>query len=90
MGIYDRVMAHKRGYRLKANEKILKYFLYNSVEDPVRAIIEQLKRVVEVNSIFDMGNGIIFENHPHALSDVAEEVVTGETPSTPLQTPDRI
>jgi hypothetical protein len=59
------------------------------VEDPVRAIIEQLKQVDEVSSAFDMGNGIIFENHLHAISDIAEEVVARETPSTPLQTPDR-
>ncbi|KAH8647540.1 hypothetical protein BGZ61DRAFT_542501 [Ilyonectria robusta] len=72
-----------------ANEKTLEHFLQNSVEDPVRAIIEQLKQVDEVSSAFDMGNGIIFENHLHAISDIAEEVVARETPSTPLQTPDR-
>ncbi|KAH7124494.1 hypothetical protein EDB81DRAFT_207492 [Dactylonectria macrodidyma] len=35
-----------------------------------------------------MGNGINFENHPHAISDVAEEVIAWETASTPPQTPD--
>jgi hypothetical protein len=40
-------------------------------------------------SDFDIGNGIIFENHPHAISDAAEEVVERETPSTPPQTPDQ-
>ncbi|KAH6973345.1 hypothetical protein EDB80DRAFT_884426 [Ilyonectria destructans] len=64
-------------------------FLHNSVEDLVRAIIEQLKQVEEVNSAFDKGKGIIFENHPHAISDVAEEVIARDTPSTPLRTPDR-
>ncbi|KAM0272852.1 hypothetical protein ACHAQH_008566 [Verticillium albo-atrum] len=34
-----------------------------------------------------MGDGIVFDNHPHAISDVAQEVVDRETPSTP-QTPD--
>ncbi|RXG41091.1 hypothetical protein VDGE_30363 [Verticillium dahliae] len=34
-----------------------------------------------------MGRGIVFENHPHAISDVAQEVADRQTPSTP-QTPD--
>ena len=72
-----------------ADEKTLEYFLHNSVEDPVRNIIEQLKNVPEASSAFDIGNGIIFENHPHAISDVAEEVVDRETPSTPPQTPNQ-
>ncbi|KAK2670233.1 hypothetical protein RAB80_014370 [Fusarium oxysporum f. sp. vasinfectum] len=71
-----------------ADEKTLEYFLHNSVEDPVRAIIQQLKQVEEVSSAFQIGDGVVFENHPHALSDVAEEVVDRETPSTPPQTPD--
>ncbi|KAH7131168.1 hypothetical protein EDB81DRAFT_135184 [Dactylonectria macrodidyma] len=82
-------LGNRISQRSIANEKTLEHFLHNSVEDPVRAIIEQLKQVEEVSSAFDIGNGIIFENHPHALSDVTEEVVTRETPSTPPQTPDR-
>lgn len=54
----------------------------------MRAIMEQLKQVEEVSRAFEMGNGIIFENHPHALSDVAEEVVDRETPSTQPQMSD--
>ncbi|KAH6957508.1 hypothetical protein BKA56DRAFT_601775, partial [Ilyonectria sp. MPI-CAGE-AT-0026] len=50
--------------------------------------MEQLKQVEEVSRAFEMGNGIIFENHPHALSDVAEEVVDRETPSTQPQMSD--
>ncbi|KAH7118405.1 hypothetical protein EDB81DRAFT_848123 [Dactylonectria macrodidyma] len=61
---------------LVADEKTLEYFLHN-----------RLKEVDEVRSVFDLGNGIIFENHPHAISDVAEEVVDRETPSTPPSTP---
>ncbi|KAH8657230.1 hypothetical protein BGZ61DRAFT_594238 [Ilyonectria robusta] len=72
-----------------ANEKTLEHFLHSSVEDPVRAIIEQLKQVEEVSCAFDIGNGIIIENPPYAISDVAEEVIVRETPSTPPQTPDR-
>ncbi|CRK39490.1 hypothetical protein BN1708_001691, partial [Verticillium longisporum] len=79
------------GYRISqrpiANEKTLEYFLHNSVEDPVRTISEQLKQVESVRRAFDMGRGIVFENHPHAISDVAQEVADRQTPSTP-QTPD--
>ncbi|KAK8010338.1 hypothetical protein PG990_009303 [Apiospora arundinis] len=69
-----------------ADEKTLEYFLHNSVEDPVRAILEQLK-VEEVGSVYQIGDGIIFENHPHAISDIAEEVVAREIPASPPQTP---
>ena len=55
------------------------------MEDLVRAILEQLK-TEEVGSIFQIGDGIVFENHPHAISDVAE-VVARDTPATPPRTP---
>lgn len=69
------------------DEKALEYFMHNSVEDPVKAIMDQLKEVEEVRSAFHLGNGIIFENHPHTISDVAKEVVDRDTP-TPPSTPD--
>jgi hypothetical protein len=72
-----------------ADEKTLEYFLHNSVEDPVRNIIEQLKDDPDASDAFNLGNGIIFENHPHAISDIAEEVVERETPSTPPRTPNQ-
>ncbi|KAG6989444.1 hypothetical protein IWW34DRAFT_873831 [Fusarium oxysporum f. sp. albedinis] len=71
-----------------ADEKTLEYFLHNIVEDPVRAIIQQLKQVEEVSRAFRIGDGVVFENHPHALSDVSEEVVDRETPLIPPRTPD--
>ncbi|KAF5966609.1 reticulocyte-binding protein 2 like protein a [Fusarium bulbicola] len=37
---------------------------------------------------FQIGDGVIFENHPHTLGGVAEEVVERETQSTLLRTPD--
>ncbi|EXL90018.1 hypothetical protein FOIG_16704 [Fusarium odoratissimum NRRL 54006] len=70
-----------------ADKKTLEYFLHNSMEDPVKAIIQQLKQVEEVSRAFQIGDGVVFENHPHALSDVAEEVVDRETPSTLPRTP---
>ncbi|ODA82745.1 hypothetical protein RJ55_01254 [Drechmeria coniospora] len=56
-----------------ADEKTLEYFMHNSVEDPARAIMDQLSQISDVRDAFDVGNGIVFENHPHAISDIAEE-----------------
>ncbi|KAK0612581.1 hypothetical protein B0T17DRAFT_593489 [Bombardia bombarda] len=72
-----------------ADEKTLEHFLHNCVEYPVRAIIDQLKQVEEVSDAFDLGNGVIFENHSHAISDGAEEVIAQENPPAPPQTPAR-
>ncbi|KXH68190.1 hypothetical protein CSAL01_11474, partial [Colletotrichum salicis] len=69
------------------DEKALEYFLHNSVEDPVKAIMDELKKVEEVKNAFDLGNGIVFENHPHALSETAAEVMERNLPSTPPSTP---
>ncbi|PON19986.1 hypothetical protein TGAM01_v211146 [Trichoderma gamsii] len=71
-----------------ANEKGLEYFLHNSVEDPVRSILHQLKEVEQIRSVYEIGDGIIFENHPSAISDVAEEVADREN-SLPPRTPDQ-
>ncbi|TLD03388.1 uncharacterized protein PgNI_12346 [Pyricularia grisea] len=69
-----------------SDEKTLESFLHSSVEDPVKAIIDQLKQVENLRNTFELG-GIIFENHPYAISDLAEEVVYRDTPSTPPATP---
>ncbi|KJZ69498.1 hypothetical protein HIM_11115 [Hirsutella minnesotensis 3608] len=71
-----------------ADERTLEYFMHNSVEDPVKHILEELRQIDRMREAFDMGNGIIFENHLHAISDVAEDVVARDRPSTPPQTPD--
>ncbi|KAG8664071.1 uncharacterized protein FPOAC1_014138 [Fusarium poae] len=68
-------MGNRVSQRPIGDEKTLEYFLHNSVEDPVRAIVQHLKQVEEVGRDFQIGDGVVFENHPHALSDVAEEVV---------------
>jgi hypothetical protein len=81
-------LGNRLAKRKIADEKVLENFLHISVEDPVKAIVDQLKEVEEVRSAFHLGNGIIFENHPHAISDMAEEVVDRDTPSTPPSTPD--
>ncbi|PNH36351.1 hypothetical protein BJF96_g623 [Verticillium dahliae] len=82
------VLGNRVSQRPIADEKTLEYFLHNSVEDPVRAIIHQLKMVEEVSRAFQIGDGVVFDNHPYALSDVAEEVVDRETQSTRPRTPD--
>ncbi|KAK2005269.1 hypothetical protein LZ32DRAFT_633654 [Colletotrichum eremochloae] len=69
------------------NEKALEYFLHNSVKDPVRAIMDKLKEVEEVKNAFDLGNGIVFDNHLYAISDTAEEVVSRSVPLTSPSTP---
>ncbi|KAI1157439.1 hypothetical protein F5B18DRAFT_645050 [Nemania serpens] len=69
------------------DEKTLEYFMHVGVEDPVTAIMDELKKVGEFRSAFDIGNGIIFENHPNAISDSAEEVVAREAELSPPQTP---
>ncbi|KAJ0125568.1 Uncharacterized protein HZ326_31327 [Fusarium oxysporum f. sp. albedinis] len=71
-----------------ADEKTLEYLLRNSVEDPVGVIIQQLKQVEEVSRALQIGDGVVFENHSHALSDVSEEVVDRETPLISPRTPD--
>ncbi|KAK8013798.1 hypothetical protein PG991_009391 [Apiospora marii] len=72
-----------------ANEKDLEYFQHISVEDPVRSIVEHLVSVAEVRAAFALGDGIVFENHPNAISDISEEVVdrlaTPQRPRTPDQ-----
>ncbi|KAK2730928.1 hypothetical protein CKAH01_19088 [Colletotrichum kahawae] len=45
--------------------------------------MDELKKVEEVKSAFDSGNGIVFENHLHTISDIAEEVVNRNVLSTP-------
>ncbi|KAL6881297.1 hypothetical protein J3F83DRAFT_758209 [Trichoderma novae-zelandiae] len=82
-------LGNRVSKRPVADEKALEYFLHFSVEDPVRTIVEQLQDVGEARTAFDINDGITFENHPHAISEVSQEVVDREreSPSTP-KTPD--
>ncbi|KAH6653514.1 hypothetical protein BKA67DRAFT_507660, partial [Truncatella angustata] len=72
-----------------ANEKDLEYFQHISVEDPVRSIVEHLVSIDEVRVTFGLGDGIVFENHPNAISDVSEEVVGRRTTPQRPRTPDQ-
>ncbi|KAH6645568.1 hypothetical protein BKA67DRAFT_651321 [Truncatella angustata] len=69
--------------------KDARVFLHNGVEDPVREIFDQSRDVDQVPHEFGIGNGIVFENHPNVISDVAEEVVDRQASSIPPQTPDQ-
>ncbi|KAG5996018.1 hypothetical protein E4U43_002929 [Claviceps pusilla] len=55
-----------------ANEKMLENFMHNCVERPVTNIINALSKTATFRN---MGSGIIFDNHPKAISDMASEVV---------------
>ncbi|KAI0802416.1 hypothetical protein GGR55DRAFT_692230 [Xylaria sp. FL0064] len=49
------------------DEKTLEYSMHVGVEDPVTAIMDELKTVGEFRTAFDIGSGISFENHPNAI-----------------------
>ncbi|KAM3516196.1 hypothetical protein MY11210_000218 [Beauveria gryllotalpidicola] len=70
-----------------ADEKDLELFLHNAVEDPVKNILERLTKVEQVRSMYNMGGGVVFVNHPHALSDNSQEVIEAESQLAP-RTPD--
>ncbi|KAF4888292.1 hypothetical protein CGCF415_v014538 [Colletotrichum fructicola] len=70
-----------------SDEKVLEDLLYDSVKQSVGTVMSELKNVEEVKRAFGLGDGIIFENPTHAISDTAEEVVRHGNPSTPPSTP---
>ncbi|KAI6777699.1 antigen [Emericellopsis cladophorae] len=55
-----------------ANEKDLEHTQQNIVEEPVAKIIEILRSDHTTLRQFDLGGGIVFDNHPNGLSDGAE------------------
>ncbi|KAH8650353.1 hypothetical protein BGZ60DRAFT_421798 [Tricladium varicosporioides] len=57
-----------------ASEKDLEAYQRLAVERPATHIISQLQRIEEARNAFDLGEGIIFENHANTLSDSNEEV----------------
>ncbi|UQC79226.1 uncharacterized protein CLUP02_04705, partial [Colletotrichum lupini] len=57
------------------NKKALEYFLYNSIEDPVKVILNKLKKVKKVKIMFDLSNRIVFKNYPYMFSNVALEII---------------
>ncbi|KAK1722210.1 hypothetical protein BDP67DRAFT_390133, partial [Colletotrichum lupini] len=57
------------------NKKALEYFLYNSVKDPIKVILNELRKVEEVKTMSNLSNRIVFKNYLYTLSNVAPEVV---------------
>jgi hypothetical protein len=57
-----------------ASEKDLEAYQRLAVERPTTHIISHLQRIEEARQAFNLGEGIIFENHANTLSDSNEEV----------------
>ncbi|KAI1082419.1 hypothetical protein F5B20DRAFT_531207 [Whalleya microplaca] len=71
------------------NEKTLEYFLLDSIEYPVREIFDRLRDVDKIRREFNIGDSIIFENYPNAISETSDEVVERQAQSTLIR-PDEI
>ncbi|KAI0380364.1 hypothetical protein F5Y04DRAFT_271383 [Hypomontagnella monticulosa] len=82
-------MGHIVGSRPIADEKSLESFMHGAVEYPVATIINKLKDMQGVTDKFNLGGGIDFENHPHALK-VAARNQPPQTPSNGRLRPDQI
>ncbi|KAH6698225.1 hypothetical protein BKA61DRAFT_583388 [Leptodontidium sp. MPI-SDFR-AT-0119] len=57
-----------------ASEKDLEAYERSAVERPTTHIISHLQQIEEARREFNLGGGIIFENHANTLSDSNEEV----------------
>ncbi len=57
-----------------ANEASLRTYEKSAIEVQVADIINRLSEIVQDLNEFELGQGIIFENDPNSLSEVAEEV----------------
>ena len=77
-GLGDRVRS-----RLLASEEDLKMVQRETVETPVSNIINHLILMDCVRAQFDLPDGIVFDNHPNAISDNNQEVIQRRLPSTP-------
>ena len=67
VSLYSSVTAEKR------YDRCIICYKRPAVEQPVTSVISAL-RDRSADSIFNVGNGIIFESHPNTLSDMSEEV----------------
>jgi hypothetical protein len=71
--IHLEVLGPKLCDRPLASEADLQQYERPAVEQPMTSVISAL-RDRSADSIFNVGNGIIFESHPNTLSDMSEEV----------------
>lgn len=70
-----------------ANEASLRTYEKSALEVQVADIINRLSEIMQDPKEFQLGQGIIFENDPNSLSEIAEEVqerLTIQPPRTPL------
>ncbi|PHH74242.1 hypothetical protein CDD82_5031 [Ophiocordyceps australis] len=70
-----------------ADEKGLEKFLSLAIERPVTAILAESKKLTALNQLFGLGDGLQFENHPHALSDASDEVAERAPAPRPITPP---
>ncbi|ATY58809.1 kinase-like domain [Cordyceps militaris] len=66
-----------------ANERFLQRFLHSAVDYPVEMILKRLTEVEQVRSMYDMGDGVVFQYHLLASSDNSREVSEAESQSAP-------
>ncbi|KAF5133084.1 Polysialic acid O-acetyltransferase [Metarhizium anisopliae] len=73
-----------------ASEKMLELFMHLAIENPVQIIVEKLALKNILVDRYSIGAGVIFENHPSAISDVAlgddNRVPAPPTPARPRST----
>ena len=74
-----------------ANERHLEYIQHTILEEPIAFIIERLLAENRVRDEFGIiGSGIVFDNHPNALSDIADEAAERRAARQPRPcTPER-
>ncbi|KHO01365.1 uncharacterized protein MAM_00366 [Metarhizium album ARSEF 1941] len=68
-----------------ADEEMLERYVHYAVENPVHCIVEELAKKNLLGAQYGIARGVIFLNHPSAISDVALEV--DSRVAAPPQTP---
>ncbi|KAI1195248.1 hypothetical protein F5X97DRAFT_308829 [Nemania serpens] len=72
------------------NENTLAYTLHGSVIDPIKEIMRELQKADDFRGTFDVGNGVVFNSNPNAMSEVGEEVIACQATSSPAEIPNQI
>lgn len=85
-------LGQEHAQRKLASEKDLESFERATLENPVARILHFLCSQPETRDLFNLDNGVEFENHPNTLSDRSEEVTQrlreNADPSTPARAQD--
>lgn len=56
-----------------ANERHLEPVQHEIIEAPVASILTEIGRTPDAKAAFNLDGQVVFENHPHAISDASEE-----------------